>query len=248
MGFGAVRFSHDQRIARAKELAGAYPAAREMLDFYQEIARFQKGIFEDVTASGETQVESLAGYFPEFLNLLRKIGPKSLAESGSRIADPGALLEECWSGKWPDDWFFGRALVQPFAEALAARSTIDEQWTGNVCPFCGSWPVAVVLRGEGGGAKRWLLCSLCSVEWQFRRILCWNCREEDKEKLPVYTASEYSHVRVEACDTCRIYNKAVDLTIDGRAVPVVDDIATVDLDIWAEEHGYDRLATNIVGT
>ena len=57
-----------------------------------------------------------------------------------------------------------------------------------------------------------------------------------------------AHVRVEACDTCRIYNKAVDLTIDGHAVPVVDDIATIDLDIWAEEHGYDRLATSIVGT
>ena len=54
-------------------------------------------------------------------------------------------------------------------------------------------------------------------------------------------------MHVEACDTCRIYIKAIDLTVDGRAVPVVDDIATIDLDIWAEEHGYDTLAPNIVG-
>ncbi len=108
-------------------------------------------------------------------------------------------------------------------------------------------PVAGVLRGEGDGAKRWLLCSLCSTEWPFRRVLCPNCAEENKDRLPIYTAAQFEAVRVDACDTCRTYIKSVDLTKDGHAVPVVDEIATVALNIWAEEHGYSKLEANLLG-
>jgi FdhE protein len=55
------------------------------------------------------------------------------------------------------------------------------------------------------------------------------------------------HVRVEACDTCRVYLKAVDLTKNGLAVPEVDEIAAVALDLWAAEHGYTKLQTNLFG-
>jgi len=41
-----------------------------------------------------------------------------------------------------------------------------------------------VLRGEGDGAKRSLVCSLCALEWPFRRLICVNCGEEDKENCP----------------------------------------------------------------
>jgi FdhE protein len=54
-------------------------------------------------------------------------------------------------------------------------------------------------------------------------------------------------VRVEACDTCKTYIKAVDLTKYGLAEPVVDEIVTVPLNIWAEEHGYVKLAPNLLG-
>jgi FdhE protein len=107
--------------------------------------------------------------------------------------------------------------------------------------------VAGVLRGEGNGAKRWLLCSLCSTEWPFRRVLCPNCGEENKDKLPIYTAQQIGSVRVDACDTCQTYLKSIDLTTDGHAVPVVDEIATVALNIWAEEHGYSKLEANLLG-
>jgi len=243
-------FSHDQRVARAAELADAHPESREILQFYAALSRFQKRIFLEATARGATRVESLVEYFPEFLALLREAGPHGLAESGARLCDPaalGELLEECWSGSLPPDWFFGRALIAPFAESLAARGQIDPQWSDPACPFCGARPAVAVLRGEGDGGKRSLLCSLCATEWQFRRILCPNCGEGDKDKLPVYIADEFEHVRVEACDSCMCYVKAVDLTKYGRAVPVVDEIATAALNIWAEEHGYSKIAPNAVG-
>jgi len=34
-----------------------------------------------------------------------------------------------------------------------------------------------VLRPEGDSGKRFLVCSFCSLEWEFRRILCANCGE-----------------------------------------------------------------------
>jgi len=104
-----------------------------------------------------------------------------------------------------------------------------------------------VLRPEGDGAKRFLICSLCATEWPFRRILCPSCSEENVEKLAVYTTNEFNHVRVEACDACHSYIKTLDLTKNGLAVPVVDELATIPLNLWAQEHGYTKLRTNILG-
>jgi FdhE protein len=77
------------------------------------------------------------------------------------------------------------------------------------------------------------------------RVLCPNCGEEDRDKLPVYTVPEFPHIRVEACDTCRHYVKAVDMTRDGNAVPEVDEIAALPLDLWAMQQGYQKLALNL---
>jgi hypothetical protein len=56
-----------------------------------------------------------------------------------------------------------------------------------------------------------------------------------------------SRPRAGACDTCKTYLKAIDLTKDGHAVPIVDEIATVALNIWAEERDYMKLETNLLG-
>jgi FdhE protein len=104
-----------------------------------------------------------------------------------------------------------------------------------------------VLRPEGDGGKRSLICALCSAEWEFRRIVCPACGEEDVHKLAVFSAQELGHVRVEACDTCHSYIKTVDLTKSGHAVPVVDELASIPLNVWAGEHGYTKLQPNILG-
>ena len=116
-----------------------------------------------------------------------------------------------------------------------------------MCPVCGARPQAAVLRPEGDGGKRFLLCSLCLTEWEFRRILCPVCGEEDYQKLPRYSAEDRAAARVEACDTCHFYLKSIDLTVDGHAVPLVDEVATVPLDLWAEEHGYKKAERNLMG-
>ena len=78
-------------------------------------------------------------------------------------------------------------------------------------------------------------------------MLCPNCGEESPEKLPVYTAEEFPHIRIEACDTCKVYIKSIDMTRDGLAVPEVDELASVSIDLWAVEKGYTKLQANLFG-
>jgi len=52
---------------------------------------------------------------------------------------------------------------------------------------------------------------------------------------------------VEACDSCKTYIKSVDLTKNGHAEPVVDEIAAAALDFWAKEHGYEKIELNLMG-
>jgi hypothetical protein len=49
-------------------------------------------------------------------------------------------------------------------------------------------------------------------------------------------------------DTCHTYLKSIDLTKTGLAVAVVDELATIPLDLWAREHGYEKLQINLLGT
>jgi FdhE protein len=118
------------------------------------------------------------------------------------------------------------------------------------CPLCSGRPQVGVLRQQGDGAKRSLICSLCATEWDYRRIVCPACGEESVDKLPVYIsegAKGFYHIRVEACDTCRRYIKTIDLTKNGRAVPVVDELAAIPLSLWAAENGYTKVSTNLLG-
>lgn len=228
-----------------------YPSAFDLLLFYLELAKLQKRIFEEMDS---TELTFLLRWFPELFHLVSRFVP-SLAEFGKEnLTHESArldLLTERWEGDAdqidPRAEFFAHALLEPFASNLATRGQIDPQWSQPMCPFCGSRPGLAVLRGEGDGGKRSLMCSLCATEWNFRRILCPHCGEEDKDKLPVYVAAAFEHVRVEACDTCKTYLKSVDLTKNGLADPIVDEIATVPLNIWAEEHGYLKLAANVMG-
>lgn len=108
-------------------------------------------------------------------------------------------------------------------------------------------PLCSVLRPEGDGGKRSLVCGVCFAEWEFNRIRCPGCGEADEQKLPVYVAAQFTWVRIEACDTCRSYLKSIDMTKNGHAVPEVDEIASVALDIWAAEQGYSKLCPNLFG-
>jgi formate dehydrogenase maturation protein FdhE len=37
------------------------------------------------------------------------------------------------------------------------------------------------------------------------------------------------------------------MTVDGLVVPLVDDVATAPLDMWAIEHGFNKISLNLMG-
>jgi FdhE protein len=247
--------SAERRIQRAVELARLYPFAAEILAFYREIVSFQRDVYQNLR---KPEMAELLPRFPALLRLVSRVGPPGLAESATALVKQehrwAAMLDAYWdpAGREgiainPCELVFVRAILQPFAEYLAGRSEIETGVVRNTCPFCGELPLCGVLRPEGEGAKRSLICGLCSTEWQFRRTLCPNCGEEAIDKLPVYIAAEFSHVRVEACDNCKVYLKSVDMTKGGHAVPVVDELATLPLNAWAEERRYTKLFPNLLG-
>jgi FdhE protein len=249
--------TYDARIARAEYLSAIHSSAAPLLEFYVELARLQRPIFSEFQSKSETNMRALVCHFPALIKLVARSGTELLANyAAENLRSPDAqleLLSAVWQGgesmlaSDPAGRFYARVLLQPFAEYLASRGDIQASAAGATCPFCNARPVAGVLRVEGDGGKRWLLCSLCSTEWQFRRVLCPGCGEENKDKLPIYTAAEFPFARVDACDTCQTYLKSIDLTKDGNALPMVDEIATVALNIWAEEHDYVKLETNLLG-
>ncbi len=264
---------YDARIRRAERLAAVYPFAAQFLDLYRNLATFQKALFEEVASSAKTSDPAAAGlrgdldltlllpHFRGFLSLVEQNGPAALAESARQIsALPSdswvSLLNAYWSQAGLHDQhigafaqFFPRAFLQPYAELLASQAPKPPlAATSMVCPLCGARPLLGVLRPEGDGGKRFLLCSFCFWEWDFRRILCPFCGEEQENKLPVYVAEQFPHTRVEICDTCKFYLRTIDLTKDGNAVPLVDDLAAIPLSLWAHEHGYSRLQPNLLGS
>ena len=248
-----------RRIARAGELAEKHPAVSELLKFYQQLARFQQSVAERLASAPEHDLSALLPFFPELISLARRQGSPTLAEAAAILEEDSsedrvALLESVWQHQVEsrhlagEDAFFAQALLQPYSEFLAEKAAATgSDSSSGLCPFCGSKPQVAVLRPEGDGAKRFLLCSLCSTEWMFRRVLCPNCGEEDKDKLPVFSAQEFDYVRIDACDTCRAYIKSVDLSKNGRAIPVVDELATVSLNLWAVEKNYHKLRPNLFG-
>lgn len=253
----------EARIARAEALARQHPFAAEILSFYAQVARFQEGLHRSLETDLAPEdpaadlPRELAGSFVTFLSSVEKRGPTRLAETAQELSRAGAeslsnLLHTCWSRadlspSQPPE-FLARAFLQPRAVLIRARS--GAQWnsyTQSLCPFCGRKPGAGILRPRGDGGQRSLLCSFCLAEWEFRRIVCAGCGEEDHHKLPVYSASDFDYIRVECCDRCKQYMKTVDLTRNGLADPLVDEIAAAPLDLWAREQGYSKLELNLVG-
>ena len=246
------------RINRAIELIQSQSAASELLHFYQQLARFQESVFEQLPSAEDHDVSALVPFIAGLTSTVERHGSLALKAAAKSLAQTSheevlELLTCMWqhepeNGKFtPEYLFFARALLQPYAEYLASRSSQSEEGSPPTCPFCGSRPQVAVLRPEGDGGKRSLICSLCATEWTFRRVKCPNCGEEHKDKLPVFVADNIDYVRVDACDTCHSYIKSVDMTKNGRAVPVVDELATLSLNLWAQEKGYTKLEVNLLG-
>jgi formate dehydrogenase maturation protein FdhE len=144
------------------------------------------------------------------------------------------------------------------------------------CPTCGGPPqlsyFAMPSEDLAAGG-RFLLCARCQRSWGYARMTCPGCGEDSSSRLPIFneegTASGergsvvrglegrlkssaehkavFHHIRIEACDSCRHYLLSIDLLADPAAVPLVDEMSALPLDLFAREKGFTKITPNLMG-
>ena len=199
-------------------MASARPEARDALEFLARLTELQLTL--------ATQYRNADAAIGPYLEWLAAHAPPPIARTAAGIttlpADPQIDTAEA---------FVVEALLQVFPP--------------DPCPYC-STPVVSLLREAGHGSRRSHVCGVCLAEASVPRLGCSVCGELRVETLPIFRSDATEPARIDACDTCRSYVKTIDLTRDGSACPIADDLASVSLDLWAREQGYHRVRPNLL--
>jgi FdhE protein len=116
----------------------------------------------------------------------------------------------------------------------------------NLCPVCGSHPVASVVRiGGNVSGIRYLQCTLCSSEWHVVRAKCSNC--DNTKGISYYNVEgDAGVVRAESCPECQTYLKVMQMDKDPHAEACADDLASLALDLLMGELGVSRSGINLL--
>ena len=174
----------------------------------------------------------------------KKIDLKKLLKKGvmeqriEQIADEFGLDIKVFS-------FLMQGSIKPSIEAgmEQLRSELDpETWLKGYCPMCGSLPSLSLLKEEVG--KRYLLCSYCGYQWRIDRLFCPFCNNKEQESLQYFCGEGEEAYRIDLCEKCHQYIKTIDYRNLEESDPVLEDLATLHLDILASQKGYKRPIPN----
>jgi FdhE protein len=177
---------------------------------------------------------------------LRRLQPSELAAVVETWLDDPSLVQ-------PRLGFWLQVAAGPVLEGGARGLSFPAGWSGSACPGCGGPAQASVIAEESGefmaGSPRSLVCGRCASWWSFPRATCVGCGEDDSRQIASFLVDDQRWVRVDTCATCRGYIKTFDLRQTGgvAAVPLVDDVATLTLDVWAQQRGYARAVLSLAG-
>ncbi len=126
------------------------------------------------------------------------------------------------------------------------ESAFARQEEAGICPVCGSYPNAGIVRS--GGAEhglRYLCCSLCASQWHMVRIKCSSCESTRGIDYNILEGSNGA-VKAESCDECGTYLKLLYLEKESRMEAMADDLATLALDMLMENEGKVRGGPNLL--
>ena len=253
--------SYADRRRRAAELAERYDFAREPLALYGAVAEAQEHVFERACAD-RPSVDALAAYvvraaLADVMGAVTSVGPETLREAVLLRFHEGDLerMVTSWlRGDAQDgtDVFLARAATAPVLEALPETARALPIAGGErSCPECGGSPQVSVFVDTGEAlvtGQRRLVCARCANEWVYPRMTCVACGETESNKLVVIAdPQQLPHLRIDACERCKRYIVSVDARLEGHAVPVVDELAAIPLDISAVERGFRKVTPNLMG-
>ncbi|MFZ4858954.1 MAG: formate dehydrogenase accessory protein FdhE [Desulfuromonadaceae bacterium] len=135
------------------------------------------------------------------------------------------------------------------AAGLPALNPFDRrEWLQPTCPVCGMPPIASFLSDvEEIDGCRLLYCGVCHASWHFNRTTCHHCATNDDHQLDYFHPEGDTSVVVQACRSCKAYLKIIDMRLFATIVPEVIDIATISLDLHAQEKGFNKVFANMFG-
>jgi FdhE protein len=128
----------------------------------------------------------------------------------------------------------------PFLQACNRHwaSAIPESWVEGYCPVCGSWPAFAEVRGIE--RSRYFRCGRCGGEWHAEGLCCPYCDMRDHNELLTLVPKD-SHATIEGCRRCLGYIKTFTrLQACPPSTVMLEDLASVDLDIAALDAGFSR--------
>jgi FdhE protein len=241
-----LRFQH--RVA--EELTGADPE----VDLASAETRVERG--KPALKLLDLNLGPYLRYLREVLGEMREYGTESIREGADFLLSLSG--EEVLSrarrflkDRTTDDVsrMVFMVWLQPVLSSIAERiSFARDRWLRNTCPVCGFKPsVSFLMDSEEGEGVRFLRCSLCLTDWVYVRTMCVNCGNVEDSSMDYYAESGTKYIQLQVCEKCGHYIKIVDLRKEGLAVPDLEDVATLILDLWADRRGYTKVERNILG-
>ena len=250
-----------RRRRRARLLASRHPFAADLLRLYEALLDVQERAFARALEYRPAPAR-LPAYVADHViegiaEASVRAGPAPMALAVRERLRDGRPAD--WVRTWlsglrqpPVDEYLARAAAGPVLEALgpAAGAACSGAKAPLGCPRCGGLPQVSYLS-EGGEAlvsgPRMLLCCRCSESWIHQRMTCVGCGEQTTAKLPIFADAErFPHLRADACERCRRYVITVDIRKDPEAVPVVDELTALPLDLYVQERGFAKVMPNLM--
>lgn len=172
------------------------------------------------------------------------------AKEGAGPDDP--LAE--WAARHPEAPGFFRFVAQSAVmpslsvagSLLGVEYDNDALWQHGHCPVCGSAPLMGRLSGTEGARSH--VCSFCSFEFRVPRIGCPFCLAAEYGGSEYYASEDEPGYLLDVCASCNCYIKLADFrALDSAWLPLLDDLASLSLDIYARQMGYARLTLSAWG-
>jgi formate dehydrogenase accessory protein FdhE len=203
----------------------------------------------------------LAAEVTTAIDHLHSAAPGPLQEAGAVLASDEHSLPTALRAWWSQQslsslwarWF--QLACAPLLEGLAQKADIPppELWGQAICPLCGGIPSVAAIAEVSGefmqGAPRFLICTRCATWWRFARAVCPGCSEHDPKRVRTFRSETWPWARLDCCQACNRYLKTFDLREPGgmAVVPLVDDLATLPLDLWAQSRQLVRMTPSHAG-
>ena len=254
---------------RGEALRERHPFAGELLTLYLALLEVWEEAWRAARADPPDALAPWAAehVLPAVVRCTVRFGPQPLSAAVGELGAVEPLLAGWLAGAElaPVERYLARAVLRGPIEAVdpaAACAGDPAPRGGRHCPLCGGRP-QLSYRTDAADAlvtgRRFLTCVRCARSWPYTGNACASCGETAGARRTVFaerpgapvvgrrSAGLLPHLRVEGCESCSRYLIDVDLGVDGRAVPEVDELTALPLDLYAGERGLEKIAPNLMG-